>query len=42
MFGRVVIIVVRTTLIVDEEGTIKNIIPKAKPDTNTTEILAEL
>lgn len=34
--------VVRTTFIIDEKGNIEKIMPKVKPDTNASEILAEL
>ena len=34
--------VVRTTFIIDEKGNIEEIMPKVKPDTNATEILAYL
>ena len=42
MCGKVSMGVVRTTFIIDEEGNIAKIMPKVKPDTNATEILAEL
>lgn len=41
-YGKVSMGVVRTTYIIDEEGKIRNIMPKVKPDTNAEEILAEL
>ena len=41
-YGKVSMGVVRTTFIIDEEGKIEKIMPKVKPDTNATEILAEL
>ena len=32
--------VVRTTYLIDETGTIEQVMPKVKPDTNAAEILA--
>lgn len=40
MCGKVSMGVVRTTFIIDENGNISKIMPKAKPDTNASEILA--
>ena len=40
MAGKVGMGVVRTTFLVDEEGIITAVMPKVKPDTNATEILA--
>ena len=40
--GKVTMGVVRTTYIIDEEGIIEKVMPKVKPDTNASEILAEL
>lgn len=37
--GKVSMGVVRTTVIIDEEGTIMKIMPKVKPDTNADEVL---
>ena len=34
--------VVRSTYIIDEQGMIEEVMPKVKPDTNATEILAYL
>ncbi|MBQ9848877.1 MAG: thioredoxin-dependent thiol peroxidase [Clostridia bacterium] len=42
MCGKVSMGVVRTTFIVDEQGNIEKIMPKVKPDTNASEILAML
>ena len=42
MVGKVGMGVVRTTFLLDEEGTIAAIMPKVKPDTNADEILAML
>ncbi|MBQ8642239.1 MAG: thioredoxin-dependent thiol peroxidase [Clostridia bacterium] len=42
LYGKVSMGVVRTTFLIDEEGTILKIMPKVKPDTNAAEILAEL
>ncbi|MBQ9805276.1 MAG: thioredoxin-dependent thiol peroxidase [Clostridia bacterium] len=42
MCGKVSMGVVRTTFLIDENGTIKKVMPKVKPDTNAAEILAEL
>lgn len=42
LYGKVSMGVVRSTFIVDENGNIEKIIPKAKPDTNAEEILAYL
>lgn len=40
--GKVSMGVVRTTFVIDEEGNIRQIMPKVKPDTNAEEILAYL
>ena len=40
--GKVSMGVVRTTFIIDEAGKIEKIMPKVKPDTNASEILAGL
>lgn len=40
--GKVSMGVVRTTFIIDEAGKIEKIMPKVKPDTNASEILAEV
>ena len=42
MAGKVGMGVVRTTVLVDEEGIITAVMPKVKPDTNSAEILALL
>ena len=42
LYGKVSMGVVRTTFIIDEQGDIELIMPKVKPDTNPTEILAYL
>ena len=42
LYGKVSMGVVRTTYIIDENGTIENDMPKVKPDTNAAEILEYL
>ena len=42
LYGKVSMGVVRTTFIIDEQGNIEKVMPKVKPDTNATEILAYL
>ena len=42
MCGKAGMGVVRTTFLIDEEGRIEAIMPKVKPDTNASEILAML
>ena len=42
LYGKVSMGVVRTTFLIDEQGSISKIMPKVKPDTNAAEILAEL
>ena len=42
MYGKTSFGVVRTTFIIDENGYISHIMPKVKPDTNASEILALL
>ena len=42
MYGKTAFGVIRSTFIIDESGRIQNIMPKVKPDTNATEILALL
>ncbi len=42
MYGKVSMGVVRTTYLVDEQGVIEKVWPKAKPDSNAAEILAYL
>ena len=39
LYGKVSMGVVRTTFIIDENGTIEKVMPKVKPDTNAGEIL---
>lgn len=39
LYGKVSMGVVRTTFIIDENGSIEHIMPKVKPDTNAEEIL---
>ena len=41
-YGKVSMGVVRATYIIDEEGVIEKVYPKAKPDTNASEILEYL
>ena len=40
LYGKISMGVVRTTFIIDEEGFIRHIMPKVKPDTNAAEVLA--
>ena len=42
LYGTVNMGVVRTTFIIDEQGSIEKVMPKVKPDTNAAEILAYL
>ena len=42
LYGKVSMGVVRTTFLIDESGCIEKVMPKVKPDTNATEILAQL
>lgn len=42
LYGKLSFGVVRTTFLIDEEGTVVKVMPKVKPDTNAAEILAEL
>ena len=42
LYGKISMGVVRTTFIIDEQGVIERVMPKAKPDTNAAEILAYL
>ena len=42
LYGKVSMGVVRTTFIIDEQGTIEKVMPKVKPDTNAAEILSYL
>jgi len=41
-YGKVSMGVVRSTFIIDEDGVIEKVFPKAKPDTNAAEILEYL
>ena len=41
-YGKVSMGVVRTTFVIDENGTVERVMPKVKPDTNAAEILAAL
>ena len=42
LYGKVSMGVVRTTFIINEQGTIEKVMPKVKPDTNAAEILTLL
>lgn len=42
LYGKVSMGVARTTFLIDEQGNVQAIIPKAKPDTNADEILTML
>lgn len=42
LYGKVSMGVVRTTYVIDPQGVIEKVMPKVKPDTNATEILAYL
>lgn len=42
LYGKVSMGVVRSTYIIDPQGLIEKVMPKVKPDTNATEILAYL
>ena len=42
MYGKTVVGVVRTTFLIDPDGTIREVMEKVKPDTNASEILARL
>ncbi len=42
LYGKVSMGVVRSTYLINEEGIIEKVYPKAKPDTNAAEILAYL
>ncbi|MBR6101826.1 MAG: thioredoxin-dependent thiol peroxidase [Ruminococcus sp.] len=41
-YGKVSMGVVRSTFIIDENGTVEKVMPKVKPDTNADEVLAYL
>lgn len=42
LYGKVSMGVVRTTYVIDADGTIEMVMPKVKPDTNAAEIVAYL
>lgn len=42
LYGKISMGVVRATYIIDEQGYIEKVMPKAKPDTNAAEILTYL
>ena len=42
LYGKVSMGVVRTTFLIDEQGTMQAVMPKVKPDTNADEILVLL
>ena len=42
LYGKLSLGVVRTTFIIDENGNVEKVMEKVKPDTNASEILAEL
>ena len=42
MYRKTVLGVVRTTFLIDPDGTIREVMEKVKPDTNASEILARL
>ena len=42
LYGKVSMGVVRTTFLIDEEGTVTAVMPKVKPDTNAAQVLALL
>ena len=42
LYGKVSMGVVRSTFLIDENGTIEKVMPKVKPDTNAADILAYL
>ena len=42
LYGKVSMGVVRTTYIIDEQGTIEKVMPKVKPDTNAAQVLQYL
>lgn len=42
MYGKVSMGVVRSTFVIDENGVVEKVYPKAKPDTNAEEILSYL
>lgn len=42
LYGKTSMGVVRTTFLIDEEGKIRKVMPKVKPDTNAADVLALL
>ena len=42
LYGKLSLGVVRTTFIIDENGNVEKVMEKVKPDTNASEILAEI
>lgn len=42
LYGKTTLGVVRTSFVIDENGIIQRVMEKVKPDTNASEILAEL
>ena len=42
LYGKVTMGVVRSTYLIDEQGSIEKVMPKVKPDTNAAELLAYL
>ena len=42
LYGKVSMGIVRCTFVIDEQGIVSHVMPKAKPDTNAAEILAML
>ena len=42
MYGKVSMGTVRSTVLIDENGVVEKVWPKAKPDTNATDVLAYL
>ena len=42
LYGKVSMGVVRCTFVIDEQGIVSHVMPKAKPDTNSAEILEML
>ena len=42
MYGKVSMGTVRSTVLIDENGVVEKVWPKAKPDTNAADVLAYL
>lgn len=42
LYGKTSMGVVRTTFLIDEEGKVRKVMPKVKPDTNAADVLALL